>query len=107
AMADHRLRVPASQIAAFAHALAGKLAVATKDVGLSSVIATLTKTPGAMDFDDHWLSECANDLMAKPGASLVLAGAHQPVVVQLLAYAMNSALKNIGTTLIIREFPKN
>ena len=107
AMADHRLRCPASQIPAFAHALAGKIAVATKDAGLSSVIATLTEQPGTMKFDEQWLNECAADLMSKPGASLVLAGPHQPVVVQLIAYAINSALKNIGTTLLIREFPKN
>ncbi|MDQ6809245.1 MAG: TAT-variant-translocated molybdopterin oxidoreductase, partial [Verrucomicrobiota bacterium] len=107
AMADHRLRCPASQIPAFAHALAGKIAVATKDPGLSSVIATLTEQPGTMKFDEQWLNECAADLMSKPGASLVLAGPHQPVVVQLMAYAMNAALKNIGTTLLIREFPKN
>ncbi|MFL6538527.1 MAG: TAT-variant-translocated molybdopterin oxidoreductase, partial [Chthoniobacterales bacterium] len=107
AMADHRMRIPASQIPAFAYAIAGKIAAATKDLGLSSVIATLTATPGGMQFDDAWITECANDLMSKPGASLIVAGSHQPVVVQLLAYAMNSALKNIGTTLIIREFPKN
>src|SRR2546423_8558559 len=57
-----------------------------------------------MQFDDAWLTECANDLMAKPGASLLLAGAHHPVVVQLMAYAINSALKNIGATFIVREF---
>src|SRR6266404_3723893 len=34
-------------------------------------------------------------------------GQHQPVAVQLLAYAMNSALKNIGRTVIVREFPRN
>src|SRR5438552_17251333 len=49
----------------------------------------------------------ANDLLAKPGASLVLAGSHQPVVVQFLAYAVNSALKNVGATLIVREFARN
>src|SRR5262249_46943526 len=38
---------------------------------------------------------------------IVLAGQHQPVVAQLLAYAMNSALKNIGRTVIVREFPRN
>jgi molybdopterin-containing oxidoreductase family iron-sulfur binding subunit len=59
-----------------------------------------------MPFDDAWLTECANDLMAKPGASLVLAGPHQPVVVQLMVYAINAALKNVGSTLIIREFVK-
>src|SRR5436305_13877091 len=106
AMADHRMRCPASQIPAFTRALAGKIAVATKDQGLASTIATLTEPVNAMQFDDAWLTECANDLMAKPGASLGLAGAHQPVVVQLMVYAINSALKNIGATLVIREFVK-
>jgi len=104
AMADHRMRCPASQIPAFTRALAGKIALATKDQGLASTIATLTEPVNAMPFDDTWLTECANDLMAKPGASVVLAGPHQPVVVQLMVYAINSALKNIGTTLIVREF---
>jgi MoCo/4Fe-4S cofactor protein with predicted Tat translocation signal len=104
AMADHRMRCPASQIPAFTRALAGKIAVATKDQGLASTIATLTEPVNAMPFDDAWLTECANDLMAKPGASLVLAGPHQPVVVQLMVYAINSALKNIGATVIVREF---
>ena len=104
AMADHRMRCPASQIPAFTRALAGKIAIATKDQGLASTIATLTEPVNAMPFDDAWLTECAKDLMAKPGASLVVAGPHQPVVVQLMVYAINSALKNIGATLIIREF---
>ena len=104
AMADHRLRCPASQIPAFTRALAGKIAAATKDQGLASTIATLAEPANAMKFDEQWLTECANDLMAKPGASLVLAGSHQPVVVQLMAYAINSALKNVGATVIVREF---
>jgi MoCo/4Fe-4S cofactor protein with predicted Tat translocation signal len=106
AMADHRMRCPASQIAALTRALAGKIALATKDQGLASTIATLTEPVNAMPFDDAWLTECANDLMAKPGASVVVAGPHQPVVVQLMVYAINSALKNVGSTLIIREFVK-
>jgi molybdopterin-containing oxidoreductase family iron-sulfur binding subunit len=107
AMADHRLRCPASQIPAFAHALAAKILAATNDAGLSSVAANLQVPPGATTFDEQWLNEAANDLLAKPGASLVLAGPQQPVVVQLLVYAINSALKNVGTTLIVREFPRN
>ena len=106
AMADHRLRVPASQIPAFAHALAGKIAVATKDAGLGAVIATLQAPPNGMKFDEQWLTECANDLIAKSGASIVLSGPQQPVVVQLLTYAMNAALKNVGTTVLVREFPR-
>ena len=57
---------------------------------------------GAATFDEQWLSEAANDLVAKPGASLVLAGRNQPVVVQLLVYAINAALKNLGQTLVVR-----
>jgi MoCo/4Fe-4S cofactor protein with predicted Tat translocation signal len=107
AMADHRLRCPASQISAFAFALAGKVAAATKDAGLSSTIATLKPPEGGEKFDEQWITEVANDLLAKPGASLVLAGSHQPVVVQFMVYAINSALKNVGATLIVREFARN
>src|SRR5437660_3897304 len=108
AMADHRLRCAASQIPAFAYALAGKIADATKDPALSSVLSALSGAqPSTEDFDDEWLSEAAKDLVAKSGVSIVLAGAHQPVVVQLLVYAMNSALKNIGRTIVVREFPRN
>jgi MoCo/4Fe-4S cofactor protein with predicted Tat translocation signal len=114
AMADHRLRCPASQIPEFALALAGKVAAATKDAGLFSTIATLKPFGGpgsktaeeeaAAKFEEEWLNGVVADLVAKPGASLVLAGSHQPVVVQFLAYAINSALKNLGTTLLVREF---
>src|SRR5437867_8143641 len=107
AMADHRLRCPASQIPAFAHALAAKILAGTKDAGLGGVIGNLQVPAGATKFDDQWLSEVANDLMAKPGASLVLAGPSQPVAVQLLVYAINAALKNLGQTLVVRQAPRN
>jgi len=107
AMADHRLRCPVSQIPAFAYALAGKILAATKDAKLGAVIGTLKPPAGAATFDQQWLSEAANDLVAKPGASLVLAGSNQPVVVQLIVYGINSALKNLGQTLVLRESPRN
>src|SRR5467141_2063537 len=107
AMADHRLRCPASQIPAFTYLLAGKIAAATKDGALSSLLSTLAAPADTAEFDENWLIETANDLVSKSGVSIVLAGAHQPVAVQLLAYAMNSALKNIGRTVVVREFPRN
>jgi len=107
AMADHRLRCPASQIAAFGHALAAKILAETNDARLSGVIGNLQVPAGATKFDDRWLSEAANDLMAKPGASLVLAGSNQPVAVQLLVYAINAALKNLGQTLVVHQVPRN
>src|SRR6266487_1653327 len=107
AMADHRLRCPASQIAAFAHALAGKVQAVTNDAGLGSVVANLQVPAGAATFDEQWLSEAANDLLSKPGASLVIVGANQPGPVQLLVYGINAALKNIGQTLVVRQLPQN
>src|SRR3989441_5487736 len=52
AMADHRLRCPASQIPAFAYALAGKILAATKDANLGAVIATLKAPAAAATLDD-------------------------------------------------------
>lgn len=108
AMADHRVRCAASQIPAFAAALAAKIGDITKDAGLISLLGAI-KWPmeGGEEIDDEWLNEAAKDLVAKSGASIVLAGQQQPVVTQLLAYSINSALKNIGRTVIVREFARN
>src|SRR5205823_1740566 len=51
AMADHRMRLPASQIPLIAHAIAMKVATATKDAGLGSVLATLQVPAGAAQFN--------------------------------------------------------
>ena len=107
AMADHRLRCPASQIAAFTHALAQKILGGTSDAGLGAVIGNIQSPAGGSSFDERWLSEAANDLLAKPGANLVLVGSDQPLAVQLLVYAINNALKNIGQTLIVRKASQN
>src|SRR5437764_8637877 len=107
AMADHRLRCPASQIAAFTHALAQKILSGTNDAGLGAVVGNVQTPAGGSSFDEQWLSEAANDLLAKPGASLVLTGPSQPLAVQLLVYAINAALKNVGQTLVVRQVPQN
>jgi molybdopterin-containing oxidoreductase family iron-sulfur binding subunit len=105
-MADHRLRCPASQISTVAYTLAKEVADSTGDAGLSSLLGAITpaETGG---LDEEWIAEAASDLVSKAGASLVLAGSHQPVAVQLLVYGINAALKNIGTTLVLRDFAKN
>ena len=107
AMADHRLRLPASQIPVFTYLLAGKIGALSKDSGLISLLGTLTAPSASPEFNEQWLNELAADLIAKSGSSIVLAGQQQPVVVQLLAYAINSTLKNIGRTIVVREFPRN
>ena len=109
ALADHRLRCPASQIAVITHALAAKILAGTNDSALGTVMGSVQGPAafGGNTFDEQWITGLANDLMAKPGASLVLAGSSQPVAVQLLAYAMNAALKNLGQTLVVRQIPRN
>src|SRR5438128_6564024 len=105
-MADHRLRCPASQIATVAYALAREIGSATGDAGLTSLLGTISPAV-AEGLDEEWIAEAAADLVSKPGASLVLVGAYQPSAVQLLGYAMNSALKNVGATLGVRDQPRN
>jgi MoCo/4Fe-4S cofactor protein with predicted Tat translocation signal len=107
AMADHRLRIAASQVPVFTYLLAGKIGALTKDSALLSLLETLATPSETPAFEEQWLIEAANDLIAKSGSSIVLAGQQQPVVVQLLAYAINSTLKNIGRTIVVREFPRN
>jgi hypothetical protein len=93
------------------HALATKVLAGTNDSSLGSVMANFLAQPssasGAATFDETWISGLANDLMAKPGASLVLVGPSQPVALHQLGYAINAALKNLGQTLLIRQTLRN
>jgi MoCo/4Fe-4S cofactor protein with predicted Tat translocation signal len=103
-MADHRFRCAASQIPAFAVELAKKLAGSTNDRVLGGVVATFSET--STQFDDAWLTECANDLVARKGRSLVLAGNRFPAWVQSVVLAMNNALGAFGSTLEILSAPR-
>ncbi len=87
--ADHRLPLRASDVELFARALAGKLGIASA-VALSGEAA-------------KWLEAVATDLQNERGASLVVAGEHQPPAVHALAHAINAKLGNVGTTLYYTE----
>ncbi|MGD0539868.1 MAG: TAT-variant-translocated molybdopterin oxidoreductase, partial [Verrucomicrobiota bacterium] len=89
AMADHRLRIASSHVPALAAAFAGRI------LGTDAYAAL---TPG-LDVKPEWIAECATDLLAHKGESLVVAGAHQPAATHALAYLMNAALGNIGRTI--------
>jgi MoCo/4Fe-4S cofactor protein with predicted Tat translocation signal len=80
ANADHRLRIPASQV----------IQVATE---------ILTQVTGGANAASAWTVECARDLVANNGNVLVVAGQRQPLEVHLLANAINAALGAIGTTI--------
>ncbi len=96
-LADHRLRAKASDIGAFAAALATKIAEKTGSSALTGLVASIPKS--ATTFDDAWVTACADDLVAARGRSLVLVGSLQPWPVQVLGLAINEALGNLGTTL--------
>jgi MoCo/4Fe-4S cofactor protein with predicted Tat translocation signal len=83
--ADHRLRLPSAQIAAFTAALAAAL-------GVGPTVAA------GGEFDRKWLEALARDLKANAGKSLIVAGAHQPAAVHAAVAALNGTLGNVGAT---------
>ena len=93
-IADHRLRLPASQIGAFAAAIAAEIGDA--NLGALATAAKLSPSAGRPD----WVKPCAADLVASKGRSLVLVGPRQPAAVQALVAAINAALGNLGETVV-------
>ncbi|MBK9155878.1 MAG: TAT-variant-translocated molybdopterin oxidoreductase [Chloracidobacterium sp.] len=82
--ADHRLAVKPSQLVEIAKAAAAA-------VGVSGAASASTDNAA-------WVAAMAKDLSEHRGRSLVVAGNNQPAAVHALAYAMNSALGNVGQT---------
>jgi MoCo/4Fe-4S cofactor protein with predicted Tat translocation signal len=87
--ADHRLRVAASSVPQISAAILGAV-ISSQITGASTTI------PSSLDV--KWIAECANDLIKNRGDVLVVAGQRQPLVVHLLAHAINTALDCIGKT---------
>ncbi len=94
--ADHRLRLPAQDIARYARALAAELASA-HGVELGQ-IAAAAQGAGPDGIPAQWIKAVAKDLAQHRGASLIVAGSRQPAAVQALAFALNRALGNVGKT---------
>ncbi len=91
AKADHRLALPARDIAGFARALATRLGVPAGGAA----------TPAGID--EKWLAAAAKDLEAHRGRCLVVAGDRQPAAVHLLAHALNHRLGNVGQTVFYTD----
>ena len=102
-MADHRLRCPASQVPVFAAGLATKIAAITTDRALTAIVSGLKLDQSTLD--SPWLTECANDLVAKRGRSVVLLGQRYPAWVHGIVAAINNALGAFGATLKLLEAP--
>src|SRR6266849_980792 len=100
AMADHRLRLRASEVESFARALARQLGL---KVAEGPAIASA--------YPSDWIPALARDLKQNSGTSLVIAGEQQPAIVHALAHAINGALGNFGKTVYftqpVEESPVN
>jgi MoCo/4Fe-4S cofactor protein with predicted Tat translocation signal len=99
AMADHRLRLPSSQIASFGLALAAELKKQSLPIEDFGFLATKSLA----DFDADWIRIAASDLMNARGKSLLVAGRRQPAELHALVFAINNALGNIGSTLALTQ----
>jgi MoCo/4Fe-4S cofactor protein with predicted Tat translocation signal len=91
-VADHRLPLRASEIEGFARQLA---------VAIGVNVQTGSAPAGAVPAD--WTAALGRDLTAHRGTSLVIAGEQQPAFVHALAHAMNSALGNVGKTVVYTD----
>ncbi len=87
AVADHRLPVKSSAIEAYARLIASQLGL---DVETTSLELS--------EEQQTWIDGLVADLQDNQGASLVVAGDEQPPAVHALAYAINDALGNTGST---------
>jgi molybdopterin-containing oxidoreductase family iron-sulfur binding subunit len=92
--ADHRLPLRASQIEAFAQAVAARLGVGNAPGGSLPEPA------------QRWLEPLVRDVESARGRCLVIPGDGQPATVHALAHAMNGALGNVGTTVTYTDTPE-
>jgi MoCo/4Fe-4S cofactor protein with predicted Tat translocation signal len=95
AAADHRLALPPSALADFAYALARELA--------GDAIQGPERHSPLVEAHARWVRTAVGDLRDHRGNGLVIAGEHQPPAVQALAHAMNSALGNVGRTVVYTD----
>lgn len=107
AQADHRLRLPPSQMLAAAAQLA---VTVLRGTGVATeLVDRLTELGGCLPeatVRQPWLVECARDLLAhRGGEAVVLAGYRQPLAVHAIAHVLNFALGAVGKVVRLRDAP--
>lgn len=106
--ADHRLRVATGAVGSVAAALAVAVLKGSGVSGAQALIDSLSKIALPTGVDPKWIQECANDLL-KPenkGKGLVVVGHRQSAAVHALGLAINAALGNVGSTVVLRNVAK-
>jgi molybdopterin-containing oxidoreductase family iron-sulfur binding subunit len=94
-MADDRLPIAGSSIGLLVQMLADKLGI------------TQTKSEYREPAAVAWVEDCAKQLQASRGRSLVTAGYRQPPQVHEWVHAINASLANISETVNYREVPNS
>ncbi len=98
-MADHRLRLPASQIGGFLLAVAKELKAAQN--------LRLPAIPDAgMTFPEKWVKAVAKDMIANRFKSAIVVGHRQPAWVHALVYSINDEFCTVGGLLHPEGFPE-
>jgi MoCo/4Fe-4S cofactor protein with predicted Tat translocation signal len=92
AAADHRLAVPARDVAQFARTIADSLRVGGPLAGARHPVSD------AIRQNAGWITAVVRDLQAHRGKSLVTVGDSQPPEVHALVHLINHALENTGKT---------
>ena len=87
-IADNRMAVKSSAIPAIAYQLAKACGVAAPDPGMAQ---------------PAWLNAVVTDLQNAKGRCVVVPGEYQPESVHLAAWAINSALGNVGKTVRVLD----
>ena len=99
--ADHRLRLAPSQIDRYLRALAAKLAE-MEAVQLPPAVVAAVRGATAVDgVPAQWIDAVAADLAANRRRGVIQVGWRQPPHVHALAFALNQALGNLGSTIFL------
>ena len=97
-MADHRLRLPRSEVLSFVFLLALELGI---DLGLEGSAADpkeLKSKHVSPNIPRRWIEEIAADLQENRSQSIAMAGRAQPPAVHALVHLINDRLDNLNKT---------
>jgi len=94
--ADHRYRLPSSQMLAMTALLAKEVGARLGDAALSGLADAVASRLVGQVYNQAWIRECAADLVSEKGKAVVLAGGRLSKPVHVLVAAVNKALGAYG-----------
>ena len=99
--ADHRYRLPASQVLPVAALIAKELGAALGDASLASLADAVVSRLVPSVYNSAWIRECASDLAASKGKAVLVAGPRHSAEVHFLVAAANKALGAYGASIAL------